>query len=957
MVIAIIAILPILGSHAAEPAAVTEQGKTWTLRNESLQAAVTFSSGNVSLTSFYNREAKVDYLKGRPPGPLFAHVVNGQTTTANDGGWTLADATITDIDYYGIKWGKRLEFTLTRKQPVAFSVRQVFEVYNGRAGMRCLSFLKNATDEKLTVNASDVLSLELPDRAHTLYSIEGIVNWQATNGGLTNGGRNALVRYASGDGWFVVPENNWATCLEPGASKGHSQDKLLGIFAWAGEKGLRVATNPKSVRLVLFPREEVEYFAVNLGVFKGEVLDARMAVAEHLRQSYKFHDPSQVLSVNDWQWGGQGGRRTDADYRNIVIPKAKAAGFDRINIDDFWYEPEDGVVPKDKWTDMPALCDLIVANGMKPGHWFSLQGKYCVNGWGNGRDCADPANVDFKLKQMRKTLIGKYHSAWDQVDAGLLWKTDEETAYSHPSDSVYRKILGMRRYMNTIAHEQPGFIMQTTCEVDNPAGPGSGASHGNQNVGLIHLADNGIAGMFRRTEYRDDVRDLIAAVGMFPLEGMLSTWGEDGNAAAAWKDSPLWYYQFLLARHTSIYSWPGDWSEASVAHLRVFNDWRKNPRIKAVLNELLWPVYCGGDWLKNEGPWAWMFTGEQKTKALLFAINHLDLTTHNEFAAKLRGLDPAKTYLIEEITQTPGGKFAYSCRGEYGGRQLVNVGLPIDLDDRPEPCAAFWIQEKASRKPQVLYADAAIFGYTEKASGAKLAVELEGAANSSACVFVFKPAAHGVERREVKLDSTGRGRAEFDATTVTDPAKPLAFGSPAQPSTAAFAARDATTAGKWRGTYGGTAAWLAGHPPTAPEGYSLRLSQGTTYVWGKDDQTARVLELPPGAAGSKLAACWTAGDEFDLRLKSPKRSDSYKLTVYLMDYDNVRYPARAMEVSLRARDGKVLDTQRATKEETAAGIYLTWKVSGAVTIHARKTEGFNAAVSGVFVDAPPAEQK
>ena len=221
MVIAIIAILPILGSHAAEPAAVTEQGKTWTLRNESLQAAVTFSSGNVSLTSFYNREAKVDYLKGRPPGPLFSHVVNGQTTTANDGGWTLADATITDIDYYGIKWGKRLEFALTRKQPVAFSVRQVFEVYNGRAGMRCLSFLRNATDEKLIVNASDVLSLELPDRAHTLYSIEGIVNWQATNGGLTNGGRNALVRYASGDGWFVVPENNWATCLEPGASKGH----------------------------------------------------------------------------------------------------------------------------------------------------------------------------------------------------------------------------------------------------------------------------------------------------------------------------------------------------------------------------------------------------------------------------------------------------------------------------------------------------------------------------------------------------------------------------------------------------------------------------------------------------------------------------------------------------------------------------------------------------------------
>jgi hypothetical protein len=937
-------------ARAAEPATVTVQGKSWTLRNASFQATASFSSGSLSLTSFYNREAKVEYLKGRPRAPLFSHRVNGWTNTASDGGWTLASATVSDIELYGIKWGQRLEITLTRQQPVAFCVRQVFEVYNGQAGLRCLSLLKNGTDQKLTLGASEVLSLQLPDQPHTLYFIEGVLNWQATQGGLTNGGRNALVRYASGDGWFLVPENNWATCLEAGASKAHSREKLLGIHAWNGQPGVRVATNPKAVQLVLFPQEEVEYFAVNLGVFKGEVLDARMAVAEHFRQRYKFHDPSRVLSINDWQWGGQGGRRTDANYRNIVIPKAMAAGFDRINIDDFWYEPEDGVDPKDKWTEMPSLCDLIVANGMQPGHWFSLQGKICVHGWGNGRDCADPANVDFKLKQMRETLIGKYHSAWDQVDAGLLWKTDEETPYSHPGDSVYRKILGLRRYMNTIAHEQPDFIMQTTCEVDNPAGPGSGDSHGNQNVGLLHLADNGIAGMFRRTEYGDDVRDLFADVGMFPLEGMLSTWGEDGNAAAAWRDSPLWYYQFLLARHTSIYSWPGDWFDAAVAHLRVFNDWRKNPRIKAVLNELLRPVYCGGDWLKNEGPWAWLFTGERKSKALLFAINHLDLAANNEFAAKLSGLDPTKTYLIEEITQTPGGKFAYAYRGEYPGRQLVNWGLPIDLDDRPEPCAAFWIQEKTSSKPRVLYADAAILRYTEKASGSRLAVDLEGVANASACLWVVKPAANGVERREVKLDTAGRARAEFDAGTVTDPAQPLTLASPAQPATAVFAARDATTAGQWRGKYGSTAAWLAGHPPAGPAGYALRLRNGTLHVWGQDDRTARVPDPPPGAAGSKLAACWTAASEFDLRLRSPQRAHPYKLTVYLMDYDNVRYPARAMEVSLRTHDGKVLDTQRATKEETAAGIYLTWTVSGPVTVHARKTEGFNAAVSGVFVD-------
>ena len=110
-----------------------------------------------------------------------------------------------------------------------------------------------------------------------------------------------------------------------------------------------------------------------------------------------------------------------------------------------------------------------------------------------------------------------------------------------------------------------------------------------------------------------------------------------------------------------------------------------------------------------------------------------------------------------------------------------------------------------------------------------------------------------------------------------------------------------------------------------------------------------------GAGWRETARRRLAGEEFDLRIKPPKNSGPYKLAVYVMDYDNVRYPARAMEISLRTRDGKVLDTQQATKLETNAGIYFTWTVTGPVTMHARKTEGTNAAVSGVFVDALPAK--
>ena len=300
----------------------------------------------------------------------------------------------------------------------------------------------------------------------------------------------------------------------------------------------------------------------------------------------------------------------------------------------------------------------------------------------------------------------------------------------------------------------------TTTALLCPAPPTPPARY-QENVGLIHLADNGIVGMFRRTDTRDDVRDLFDCVGLFPLDGMLSTWGEDAGPQA-WQDTPLWYYQFLLARHTSIYSMPDGWSPESIAHLRAFNDWRKNPRFKAVLNELMRPVYNGTDWQKNEGPWSWMFTDEKRTRALLFALNHLKLSQENAFAARLRWLDSARTYLVEDITMLPGGKFNHRFCGTFSGAQLKESGLPIDLNAGPERCAAFWIQEKLTDSPQVLYADAAVTSYTEKIEGSKLEVMLEGTPNATAQVVIWEPGEKGVENREVTFDSSGKATAIFE---------------------------------------------------------------------------------------------------------------------------------------------------------------------------------------------------
>ncbi|MGZ4973622.1 MAG: hypothetical protein ACXWDN_12750, partial [Limisphaerales bacterium] len=60
------------------------------------------------------------------------------------------------------------------------------------------------------------------------------------------------------------------------------------IDAWKETSNVKVYTNPKAVQLVLFPKEEVEYFSVNLTVFKGDMWDGRKAAAQHLRQRFKY---------------------------------------------------------------------------------------------------------------------------------------------------------------------------------------------------------------------------------------------------------------------------------------------------------------------------------------------------------------------------------------------------------------------------------------------------------------------------------------------------------------------------------------------------------------------------------------------------------------------------------------------------------------------------------------------
>lgn len=694
---------------------------------------------------------------------------------ANDGGWTLGTPTISEITEFGKRWGQQVEIPISRTEPYAMTVTLVFEIYDGGAGLRYYTRIRNDdADGKLRIATSDVLSLNFPNEPHLLHYVPHQVKW-TTAQTLARGKRNVVCVYNSGDGWCLNPENNWATSLIPGGFVADDSHTFLGLDVWNDNDDVKVYTDTKAVSLVLFPEEEREYFAVNISVFQGDVIDGRMAAAEQLTARFKYVDPTRRISTNNWAYGGNcdinNPKNYDTYYMETVAPKAAAAGLDAIHIDDFWNGTEeafirDSVDFRPQITTNPvAMIKCIEDLGLKFGIWFSPNGGI-GSGWGTPDDLADPAVLERKAAQLQETILDKYHAKWDQIDLGIYWKEPAVTTYSHPSDSVFRKVMNTRDYMEYFTNKDPELIMQVTCEVDNPAGA--------QGNGLIHLPENGVIGTYARTENGgNEVLDMFDAFGLFPMESQLMVWGVGGEYH--WWPSSEWYYQFLLPRHTVIYTDPGEWTDEGIALMRTFNNWRKNGRMNSVLNELFRPVYFGPN---NDmtGPYVWMYTNEAKSQALLFAIGKNNTVTQ-EVDAKIRWLDDAKTYLVEDITLLDAGahqgEFDYRLVTKKTGAELKQEGFNVDLSSNGTRGKAYWIQELKEDLPQqVLYADTPIESYTETWDGSKLTVRVTGTPNTTGTVVVYKQDAQGTEVQTVAIGEDGTGTVVFSGNELTEPLPP-----------------------------------------------------------------------------------------------------------------------------------------------------------------------------------------
>jgi hypothetical protein len=766
---------PGTGNPVADTGAtVVISGDTVTMTNDVLKVVLRRTAGSLTLISLQNRAAAKEYQT--VAAALFSYELNGSATVAaNDGGWTFGATAQSAITMYArqgnLTVGRQVRIMMSRAGTRPLTVTAVFEIYDGRAGLRFHTLIRNGSGTaKLTVTRSTVLALGFADQPHTLHFVPNQV-WRSTRGALapapqdtSSSGKQAelpkkaISVYDAGHGWSVSPELNWK------GMRGHGQvtgDYMLApyasIDAWSGVNHVRVVSNPGSLQLVLFPNEEFEYLAVNVTVFAGGIVDGRMADEEHFRKRFRYNNTSTVFHTNDWDYRGGPGRDLPPDYYyTTIIPKAVSAGFDMVMLDDYWNVTRDSIEPsavmKESIHSLEEFSATLADKGLWLGLWFSLTG----GGHGEGRDLADPANLAFKRAQI-ETLITRYRMTHQMIDLTEYWQTEQITAYSHPSDSAYRKAVLARRLMNDLVQAHPQLLPKMTSELD------VWPTQGDRNNGLIHVCNNGWntanGGV---TGEALSLRTALTGFGHLP-QG--SWYMNIGVMSGKMED----YYSYLAVRAVKFGQDPGNaaqWPPAAIALMAAFNRWRKSARVRALTEQPFRPVHLGpgwdsSSWDSSTGPYVWLYADEGRNTALVIATGVGGRASGA--TVDLRWLTAGATYLVTDITLDDSGARSYAFRGALTTTALKT--FPIDLRANTSRGKAFWVSRVVRTGLQVAYADENVTSWTVTGS----TVAVVGAAGTTVSLVVADPAVNRGIVVSVPLNAAGTGSVAVPAAALIPP--------------------------------------------------------------------------------------------------------------------------------------------------------------------------------------------
>lgn len=786
-----------LGAEALISQDVTDSTASWVLENDALRFTLRWTAdGGIRLTEFRNKAADTDVTGSG--NELFDYQgkylpnAAGRTSRdfryrASDAGWSFDGATMERIALTGATdapgVGRELVVSVSRDD---IQANLHFEIYNDDGGLRYQAFIRNLSDcDNLLIERSDVLSLDIAQTAHDLHYVVNS-KWLSTKGNMEEASMTGnaddvakcfICLNHDGTGWYMAPETNWKTQYGPeerGKKETPSYYYQLRPFAtmtaWAEGSAdrVKVLTSPESLQLNLFPGEEFEYIAVNLTAFKGDIIDGKMAVENHFRRRFRFHDTATSLMVNDWEWF-RNGYRTSEYLLGTVVPKAVRAGYDMLLIDDGWnnstsdgkWITEDGLTRDPIESNVPGIPDMaefsarLRESGLRLGLWYSNSG----GGHNNGNDLADPAVIAAKREKI-ETMIDIYGLTHQAVDLTQYWQNLSETSYSHPSDNVYRKNVLTRNMMNGIADAHPEFEIKVTSELDLYPNPGDRMTE------LIHLPHNG---WMTITGNDKPIEAMGIYFGHLPLNAVYL--GSGGDPA----ETTDVIYAALSGRDVKAYTFPDQWSEKGIELFGKINRWRKNPRVKAVASQTVRPVWLGTgctsadaqQWKPQEGPYVWMYT-DDSSRATAFVIATSGGRSAGQTAAAypLRWLDPDRTYIIEDVTLDDTGIFTYAFKGRISGRELNEKGLNIDLSENTSQAKAYWLTADTGEERQIVFADENVTDCAIVSAGGRTMVDATGTPSAEGKVTVYGDGT--TMTCTIAFDGEGHGTADVTAIRNND---------------------------------------------------------------------------------------------------------------------------------------------------------------------------------------------
>jgi hypothetical protein len=161
------------------------------------------------------------------------------------------------------------------------------------------------------------------------------------------------------------------------------------------------------------------------------------------------------------------------------------------------------------------------------------------------------------------------------------------------------------------------------------------------------------------------------------------------------------------------------------------------------------------------------------------------------------------------------------------------------------------------------------------------------------------------------------------------------------PSTAAtFVKSDTSTAGNWKGVYGADGFSIAGASTSLPA-YGSFATAAPQWIWATQTTAASALALP-GNTTQRIAACWYSSAQATLNL-SLNDGQFHRISLYFLD---ASASGRQQRVDVVNREtGEILDSRSLTS--FSGGIYLTWEITGNVSIRLTPIR-VNAVASGIF---------